>query len=633
MNREIVVLFLLISFSVVNLVFANDKKIVIFGEKITESEVENKANVIVITKEDIDKINPQTVYDILETIPGVSVKSFDIKHSTVIMGGFDSEKGGLNNVIMLNGRRITNPDMSTPDLSLIPVDMIERVEVYLGGGSVLFGDRATGGAINIVTKKPYKNSFTVKADGGSYGYYNTYAEGVFANERYSFIINADKLGMEGYRDNSEFYSGTISGQFSYYLDKLEITFDALYNDQRYGLPGFLTESDIVNYGRKHSNTPLDGGDDYSKSFGLKLSYDLSENSKIIFDSNIRQRNRSYYLYVKTNDELKTKIYQLYYDFKLNKKNYSNHLQIGVEYEKDDLETESTWSSSELDRKRKAIYFYDTFSIKKIFGEFGYRYSKLDDDYDTYNKSKDTSEKAYAGVIGYNITKNHKIYIKYDRSFRFPTTDEIMEYSGNLNDSLDTQVDKTYEIGFKSDYKKYFVHLSVYKQVSNNEIFTDPDAQWWLGDPANTNFDTEKKVFNMNTGYDDNNILLMFSYNYIDSVITEDGYDDSFVPLVSKHTIKATAGYRTKAGFGVYYFVRYYSDYYVGNDYKNDYDKMDGYAISDLKLEYKKKNYEIYFKVNNLFNEQYYSYVNNYGIGNNYYPAPERNYVAGIKVKF
>jgi len=48
--------------------------------------------------------------------------------------------------------RLNATDMSGVDLSTIPVDSIERVEVYHGGNSVLFGDRAIGGVINIITK-------------------------------------------------------------------------------------------------------------------------------------------------------------------------------------------------------------------------------------------------------------------------------------------------------------------------------------------------------------------------------------------------------------------------------------------------------------------------------------------------
>ena len=43
-------------------------------------------------------------------------------------------------------------------VELVPVAMIERVEVIRGGGSALFGSNDIGGVVNIITKEPLRNS-------------------------------------------------------------------------------------------------------------------------------------------------------------------------------------------------------------------------------------------------------------------------------------------------------------------------------------------------------------------------------------------------------------------------------------------------------------------------------------------
>ena len=63
--------------------------------------------------------------------------------------------------ILINSRPVMSALSGVYGLEQIPTNMIERVEVVLGGGSALFGANAVGGTINIITKDPINNSFQV----------------------------------------------------------------------------------------------------------------------------------------------------------------------------------------------------------------------------------------------------------------------------------------------------------------------------------------------------------------------------------------------------------------------------------------------------------------------------------------
>jgi len=75
-----------------------------------------------------------------------------------------------NMVIVVDGVRLSENEQANAILSTIPIDSVERIEITRGGASVLYGDGATGGVINIVTKRPNQRagSGSVFVEGGSF---------------------------------------------------------------------------------------------------------------------------------------------------------------------------------------------------------------------------------------------------------------------------------------------------------------------------------------------------------------------------------------------------------------------------------------------------------------------------------
>ena len=68
---------------------------------------------------------------------------------------------GQYSQILLDSRAIFSSLASVYGLDLMPVAMVERVEVIRGGGSALFGSSAIGGVVNIITKDPVRNTLTL----------------------------------------------------------------------------------------------------------------------------------------------------------------------------------------------------------------------------------------------------------------------------------------------------------------------------------------------------------------------------------------------------------------------------------------------------------------------------------------
>ncbi len=120
-----------------------------------EEEVRDTArNVTVITSEDIEQATSNFVPELLSREANVTLRSFfgTDKNAGVDVRGM-GETSSSNVLVLVDGFRLNPPDLSGPDFSVIPISEIERIEIVRGANSVLYGDGAVGGVVNIITKR------------------------------------------------------------------------------------------------------------------------------------------------------------------------------------------------------------------------------------------------------------------------------------------------------------------------------------------------------------------------------------------------------------------------------------------------------------------------------------------------
>lgn len=129
--------------------------------------------VSVLTKDDIAMFGGTTLSSVLEKIPGLSLTSASFTDRSIVSSRGEQITSTSNHVLLLiNGRPIRETlegGVSSEMYETFPVNIIERIEVIKGPGSVLYGSNAFSGVINIITQEANKTGFSVTGLAGNPG--------------------------------------------------------------------------------------------------------------------------------------------------------------------------------------------------------------------------------------------------------------------------------------------------------------------------------------------------------------------------------------------------------------------------------------------------------------------------------
>ncbi len=104
----------------------------------------------VITSKDIARTDATNVKDLLQQeLPGVEFSYAMNQQTHLNFSGF----GGQGVLFLVDGERLAGETMDDVDFSRLTMDNVERIEIVKGASSALYGSSATGGVINIITKR------------------------------------------------------------------------------------------------------------------------------------------------------------------------------------------------------------------------------------------------------------------------------------------------------------------------------------------------------------------------------------------------------------------------------------------------------------------------------------------------
>ncbi|HWX18718.1 MAG TPA: TonB-dependent receptor [Candidatus Binatia bacterium] len=144
------------------------------ASKLEQKTTEAPSSITIITADEIKKFGYRTLADVLQSVQGFNV-SYDRNYA--FLGARGVSLGDFNSRILLlvNGHRVNNnlTDGAFIDTAFIlDIDLVDRVEIIRGPGSVLYGNNAFFGVINVITRQG-KQLNGVETS-GEYGSFETY---------------------------------------------------------------------------------------------------------------------------------------------------------------------------------------------------------------------------------------------------------------------------------------------------------------------------------------------------------------------------------------------------------------------------------------------------------------------------
>ena len=210
---------------------AQDLRVSVTGSNIKRVDAEAAAPIQTIPREEIQASGLQTIHDVVRQITANNngsispsfTNGFSASGTAVSLRGL----GPNNTLVLVNGRRMANfgladdGHISYVDLSQIPFDAVERIEVLKDGASAIYGSDAVAGVINVILRQQYAG-FTVtgtagtsyNGEGDQYRAAITAGVGDLTKDRYNAYVTFDYQKQDAYPMNKgRQYVGTNDLRF------------------------------------------------------------------------------------------------------------------------------------------------------------------------------------------------------------------------------------------------------------------------------------------------------------------------------------------------------------------------------------------------------------------------------------
>lgn len=586
--------------------------IVVSDTRFDEPIISTLAPTMVVTKEQIDKMQISNFTDLAKILPGAEVavnggrgQSSSIK----VRGG-----SATDTLILINGVRINSAYNGGYDLSRLPVNQIEKIEYIRGSKATVYGSQASAAIINIITRPDFNDTnASLKAKYGSFKNRQASASVKYAiTERQELKVAAGVEKEKGYNthpiegmnesDHHGYQNSNVMIDYQYDLDNpFQVFANFSWNRAKAQFDGtyFMHEYD----GNFFENFSYEVGTkfltDIYKSY-LTLNYQKTDDYQQIQLNPIREnKNENTPIHVRTVNAT-----------------WANELALG------DYVTwgfGADYNSNELTSNSKSYYTPIVAEYDLIKDWAGFTSLQIDiNNFQIEGSGRYDHNNQYGGHYtyhvggGYRFLDAYKVSLTHGTSFRSPSFMELYyPYSGN--GKLNPEKSKSLELTLQGDHDLFQWSLTGYVNNYSERIVYDMDKWMFMNIQK-----ARVKGLELETTFD---ILSLHNKITADVKSPRNRSDSKDIPYIARRTFKWVT-WGTVGDFDL--SLTFLSS---SKRYQNDYsDDLGGYSVWNAAVAYNVTDYlKLDGKIDNIFNKKY-----EYAEG---YKTPETSVSVGFELNY
>jgi len=575
-------------------------EVVITSGRIDLPFKENSRTITIITSEQIQNSAATNVADLLQQFAGVDIRRRGVSDTQSDLyirgGGFDQT------LLLIDGFKVEDPQTGHHNMNmLLPLDVIERIEIIKGPAARVFGQNAFTGAINIVTKKHPEKVLILEIQAGSFDQKN--ASITVGNQmgNSNHLVHFSRNTSGGYRYNTDFDNQNYFLKSNFNTNKLPISMLATFSERKFGANGFYASPSAINQ-YEETQASLVGFSTEIQKTKLNLK------PRIYW-----KRNQDEYIYVRQDPSIYRNLHQ------------SN--KVGAELNGAFASTLGTTGFG-IDIAQVYISSNNLGQHNRLMSTlfFEHRFQLFDKSLDlipgiaaTYYS--DFKFHAFPGIdLGYNISDAFKLYGNVGYTFRIPTYTDLY-YSdpttlGNKN--LDPEEAFAEELGVKYIKNHFSAGLAFFNRDSDKVIDYVKENENDLWQATNIR-ELNTKGFEVSANY---NFEIGQFFQTINASYTflEDDVKDLQANF-SRYSINSLK----------HHFTSRFSSRFLKNVSQNIIYKYaeraagESYSVVDASLNFNIDAFVVSIIANNIFNTEY--------TETNLVPMPKGNVLCSIKYTF